>query len=427
MAGNHARLSPSNHRWVHCPGSVREEAVYEKITNASAIDGTGSHLLLEKCLKNDLDPGFYLGTVIGVNHPDKPSGWIVNKDRIERVEYCLNYIERRKKELRKEYPLKNYYINVSSETKSNPGELFGRDDWWGTVDITISVHLIYDNSVRFIEVVDFKDGRGYVDVQNNPQLIAYMAGKMPETVRRTVSRTRLTIVQPKTNPVIRSQDLTREEILEKVLKLNEAAQKTDDPNAPLISGKHCTWCSHKEKCSAIKDKTIERLGVFMKNTEVIEGNQLFESIETMFKDINSMSSDQLGQLLDAQAAINNIFKQASEEIERRLSIGEKVSGYALLPGNGKNQWKIEEEELVKVLKARKFKKEDIYISKLISPAQVLSSPYLTKEQKSKFEKEYIEYVPGKLSLKQVERKEETSLDIFDDVLEESPTEEISFI
>ena len=49
MSG-HARLSPSSSRWVHCPGSIREEAGYEDVSGEAAIDGTGSHLLLEECL-----------------------------------------------------------------------------------------------------------------------------------------------------------------------------------------------------------------------------------------------------------------------------------------------------------------------------------------------------------------------------------------
>ena len=45
----HARLGPSNPRWTKCPGSVREEMFYIDIPGEAAIDGTGSHLLLEMC------------------------------------------------------------------------------------------------------------------------------------------------------------------------------------------------------------------------------------------------------------------------------------------------------------------------------------------------------------------------------------------
>ena len=133
----HARLGPSNHRWPHCPGSVREEAKYPDIPGEAAIDGTGSHLLLELSLENNEPASFFLCTLIGVNSEDKPEGWMVNQDRIDRVQMCLDYVTRRCSELEAEYP--GCDISVETESKSDPGALFGRDDWNGTVDITIKV------------------------------------------------------------------------------------------------------------------------------------------------------------------------------------------------------------------------------------------------------------------------------------------------
>ena len=170
----HARLSPSNHRWPNCPGSVREEARYPDIAGESAIDGTGSHLLLEMCLIEDVTPNYYEGRIIGVNHEDKPEGWLVSQDRIDRVWMCLNYINRRKEELLTQYP--GATIQVQAETQTNPGGMFGRTDWKGTADVTITA--LIDNRAVFIEVVDYKDGRGWVNAEGNSQLISYLGGQM---------------------------------------------------------------------------------------------------------------------------------------------------------------------------------------------------------------------------------------------------------
>ena len=70
--GTHARLSPSNARWPNCPGSVREEASYIDVAGAAAIDGTGSHLLLEMCLDNAVPAIVYDGQVIGANDEARP-------------------------------------------------------------------------------------------------------------------------------------------------------------------------------------------------------------------------------------------------------------------------------------------------------------------------------------------------------------------
>ena len=145
----------------------------------------------------------------------------------------------------------------------------------------------------------------------------------------------------------------------------------------------------------------------------------------MFKDVTLISDDSLSQLLDSEAIITDIFYRVREEIEQRILAGIKVPGYAILPGRTIKKWKIEEAELVKILKARKFKKEDIYPSNLISPSQFLNSSLLTQLQKEKIEKEYIEVVPGKESLKPVSRKEQNAIDLFKDVVVQCET--VSFI
>lgn len=61
---SHARLGPSNHRWPHCPGSIKEEAKYPDTTSPAAHDGTGSHLLLELCITQNRTPESFIGEEI---------------------------------------------------------------------------------------------------------------------------------------------------------------------------------------------------------------------------------------------------------------------------------------------------------------------------------------------------------------------------
>ena len=202
----HARLSPSNHRWPHCPGSLREEAKYPDKSGDAAIDGTGSHYLLEICLKTG-DPNIkairYLGKTIGVGvDDDKPEGWLVDAARAARVQLALDYIKHRDNEIGG--------VTVTTEGISNPGKMFGRDDWWGTCDVTLQAL-----ATPFIEVIDYKDGFVYVDVKDNPQLLAYAIGICHQRNATGVSNPtiRMTIIQPKNekNP-IRFQEMTLEEI-----------------------------------------------------------------------------------------------------------------------------------------------------------------------------------------------------------------------
>lgn len=428
----HARLSPSNHKWVYCPGSIREEAKYPYITNSAAIDGTGSHLLLELCLNTGRPVQEYLNEYIGIGHKDKGSGWHINQNRIERVQTCIDYVEKRKKELLKEYS----FVVVKTESKSNPGLKYKRDDWWGTVDVTIFAYSSESKIPTFIEVIDLKDGQRFVDVNDNPQLIAYMGGKIYEYLSFKMFSTpiRMTIVQPKTKPPIRYVDSEVGKLLIKLNQIAIAAKKTDDKNAPLIpdgnGGKgYCKWCKHRDNCEARKNQIIGKLKE-MTNDVNTNGISLFEVINQTFKNIEDMGVETLSQMLDAKAAIDDIFKRAEEEATRRLENGDFIPGYSMLPSNSRREWDIEEEELVKKLKTFKLKKDDIYISKLISPAQIMSHNNLTKKQKERIENDYIKIIPGALKLKKVSiKKQENPVDMFRGIVKQCNTKlnNISFI
>lgn len=416
----HARLGPSNHRWPNCPGSVREEANYPDIPGEAAIDGTGSHLLLEMCLGNNVPAIQYDQQIIRANHPDHITGWLVGIERIQRVQMCLDYVSRRVKELKAEFP--GCKVTVEAESTSDPGGMFGRDDWKGTCDITI-VCIDADGDVVFIEVVDYKDGRGWVNAKDNTQLISYLAGKMRPFIATgpgmvaplnadRVKNCRMTIVQPKTNPVVRYQcstrfddDISPEKVIAKATEMSIAAAKTDDPNAPCISGKHCQWCKANPKrgghCVTATEQSIQVV-TKMSNTEVATVNlPMFEQVSQVIADPKSLTSDQLAELLSAKDALMAAFDKCEAEIVERIEQGQQVNGYAMQPGRVTRKWNEPEEEIVKKLKSRKLKLDDIYPKKLASPAQILKSDKLTDAQKKRIESDLVSEVAGKLTLKKV--------------------------
>lgn len=407
----HARLSPSNLRWPHCPGSVREEARYPDVAGEAAIDGTGSHLLLELCLSNDVTPDQYDGHIIGANHPEKPDGWMVSADRIERVQMCLSYIARRRRELSEEFT--DAVITVQEESSSDPGGMFGRDDWYGTADVTITV--MKDGQCLFVEIIDYKDGRGWVDVEGNTQLISYAGGKVrpfiasgPQQVRpfrpENVSYgVRVAVVQPKTQPPVRYQDYTTLQLVNALEQLSLAAMRTDQPDAPLENGPHCQWCKFKPDCPAQSEKSLEVLK--METTEIVStgGESLFELVQNVIHDVEDMTSARLAELADARAGIEAAFDRVEAELTSRLEQGQQVDGYALKPGRATRVWNEDEDTIVKMLRNRKLKSADIYPPKLASPAQIEKNANLTPEQKEKIIREYVTTKAGTLKLTRVER------------------------
>lgn len=403
-SNGHARLSPSNHRWPHCPGSIREEAAYPDESGPAAIDGTGSHLLLELALctlRNDVRAEEWLHRTIGEGHEEKPEGWYVDRDRVERVQMALDYVARRRQELQ--------ITSIEAESQSLPGFCCTpeRNDWWGTVDITIR-GICRTTGQKVIEVVDYKDGRGWVSEKDNPQLIGYAFGKLgvilyDGPVRRCnpdkdPHQVRMTIVQPKTNPVVRYQEISGSELWDKGLRLGDAARATDNPNAPLVAGKHCEWCKHGRAGNCTEKNKIATEGIqIMTDISTNTGSgrgSIIEAIQTGQIAPATMSDEQIASVLDAAALIKKLIDQVEEEAGKRLEGGGKIPGYTMGTGRGSNNWAEEEEVIAAKLKGMRFKKEEIYPPKLISPAQALKKKELTDRQKKALEG-LIKYEKGK--------------------------------
>jgi len=315
---------------------------------------------------------------------------------------CLDYVRRRHYELSEQYP--DTDIIIEAESRSNPGELFGRDDWWGTCDITITVW--HEEVPVFLEVIDYKDGRGYVSEKNNTQLMSYLGGKIG---RHNIEACRTTIVQPKTNTPVRYVDVDPTEVTRVLFELSKAAQATDDPDAPLNSGKHCQWCRHKKNCTEGVVDAMKEVKA-MTDVKIEGGESLFELIEKGFKDVTALGGEQLADLLDTKSTLMAQFAKVEEEIERRLDTGESVIGYAMAPGRGKNVWNADDKTIATALKGRRLKLNDVYPQKIISPAQMQKLTSLTDTQKERLTTQFVEYTPGSLKLKKVARQVATEVD-----------------
>lgn len=421
----HATLGPSNHRWPNCPGSVREEAGYVDVAGEAAVDGTGSHLLLEMCLLNGCRAEDYLGQIIGVNSTDNPNGWMIHQDRVDRVQMCLDYVMRRNTELSTEYT--GAVVNVETESRSNPGGISGHNDWWGTVDITITVVL--DGKVVFIEVCDYKDGRGWVSEKGNSQLEAYCIGKLrpyiaagPDLVRplKPVGiKVRMSIVQPKTTPPVRYEDTDDRDMINRFYVLDSAASEARRKDAPLVAGKHCQWCKANMKrgghCSVSAEAGIQKVKMMTEITNAT-GGDVVQQLQTAVANVKLLTAEQLASVLDIEEPLLSAFKALRNEAELRLSNGGKLPGYSMRPGRSSRVWAEDEETIAKKLRSRKLTNAEIYPQKLASPAQIMKCDKLDTKQRERLEKELIVTKAGELKLTRVARGEEKNAEeLFKDV------------
>ncbi len=393
----HAQLSPSRaHRWMACPGSIREEAKYPETTGPAAIDGTHTHTLLELCVKDDLvDPNKYVGMAL-VDHEGE---FVVDMERARRVLVAIEYIRNQVKEY-------NGLFTILPEQRVDPAHLIGRDDMAGTVDVQIF-------GGDTIELIDYKDGMGVVEVVDNPQLMQYALGvlasfKLPINVEYPYKRVRMTVIQPKLalkniNP-ISSYELPVSAILNKIGHVVVAAKATDDPDAPLVPGEsQCKFCRAKGSCAALAGNVMREVGIMFQPTV-----QSFDiAQQAANKDPATMDDQQIRQIMEAAPLMRQLLDGVEEEALRRLKAGVSIPGLKLVNGKGSRVWSLSENEIAEKLIGMGVPKTSVYETKLVSPAKAEklvwkkrdgTEKQLTERQLKTLDQEYVSKIAGKLTV-----------------------------
>ena len=355
---SHANLSPSKaHRWMNCPGSIREEAKFpDDRSGPAAIDGTHTHTLLEQCIKNNGDPM----KMIGITLSDHDGTFVIDEPRAERVQYALNEIQKIIQEMDGE-------VTVISEQRVDAGSLINRDDLAGTADVT----LIGDNE---IVVIDYKDGMTPVDVLENPQLKIYGCGVLAKYGKPSIVKVQMVIIQPKLrirnmHPV--SIDETTPEKLLTWLSndVAQSAEATDDPDALLKAGSHCKWCK-ASPCSAMKEESLKGLGIMSEHIDI--ANQAAQ------KDPAQLTNDEIRDIMESVPLIKSFIESVEKEAMTRLKAGHSISGLKVIHGRGQRSWNIDDEEIAGKLKGMGIPKDVIYSAKLITPAALEKAVWMKK-------------------------------------------------
>ena len=120
-------------------------------------------------------------------------------------------------------------------------------DLFGTSDFVAWKHG------EWLECVDLKYGMGHrVAIRNNLQLRYYALGAVQSLDGILPPIIKTTIVQPRLGEdCISTAEYSAFDMLEFSVELRDAAQRTDDPDAPLNAGGWCQFCSATHKCPAL--------------------------------------------------------------------------------------------------------------------------------------------------------------------------------
>lgn len=351
MTTTHKKLSMSGApRWGVCPGSIRECAKYpEESSGAAAIDGTHTHTTLETSVTKQISPAELVGQTLS----DHEGEFVVDKDRAERVQFALDYINSRQIDLG--------FPELHSEMKVDLVRMYGRDDAGGTADVV----LVGDDVV---EIIDYKDGMGPVDPESWQLkgygfcIISMFGGEKFVMKQKTM---RLTIIQPKLrakgHPGISFVDIPMSTFMAQEWDFNRMITATDDPNAPLVAGDHCNYCRHRGACTALSDKAMGAAGIVFPNLDVAQ--------QAADKDPTTMSDQQIREILEAAPLIRQMLEGAEKEAMRRFNAGKPIDGLKLVAGRGSRSWAYPDEEMAEKLKRFGLPKDAIWKTSLISPAQ----------------------------------------------------------
>lgn len=381
-----------------CPGSIREEARFpEPPEGAAATDGTHSHTLLERCIKEGTDPLGYVGHTL----TDHAGTFTVDAERAARVDVAVQYIKSRV----------GYHPPIA-EQRVFPDGLVLRDDLSGTVDCQIPDKSVY-------EIIDYKDGMAPVAAKDNPQLELYAIGVLAGLATENYPKVfRQTIIQPKLAvrgmPVISSHDISTKELLARVEVVKYEASLTDLPDAPLVPGEsQCKYCKAKGSCAALAGKVMGEVSLMFSpvtpaavTPEVIPAGVLDPAQQAAAQDPTTMSEQQLRQILEAAPLVRQLLEGVEVEVLRRLQAGQAFPGFKLVQGRGSRKWALPDDEIAKKLTQMGAPKAAVYKTTLVTPAQAEDLTWDKKGEHQKFSEiqvkrmqtEYVVKSAGKLTV-----------------------------
>ena len=333
----HATLGASaSHRWMGCPGSVALSAdIPDPPSSPHAAEGTTAHELAEAWLRNDTkatQDKLIIAKQLGYD-PDSMT------------DHVMTYVDY----VRSLTGAKMYEVRVSLEKLKPPTPMFG------TVDT-----VAWDAGTGHLEIVDLKYGQGVVvEAEGNSQLLYYLLGTVlylkvrPQTMR-------CTIVQPRAfhpDGVVRSMDVTWEDLKAFKAELLEAAEATTHDDAPLAVGDHCRWCKAKAICPEQRSHALELAQVEFD----------IEEREPVLMDPSSLTPEHLAMVLERGRLVEDWIKAVREYAHAQIDAGNEIPGWKLVEGRRSRSWR-NADEAEKWLRQR-FKVGQVFTKKLASPAQ----------------------------------------------------------
>lgn len=291
----HSKLGASSmERWSNCPGSVALCETMPKTSSAYAEEGTLAHELAAKILTGQK-----------VNLSD------YEPEMIEAVQVYVDFVR-----------------TITSNCAPHPDNLTLIEKGfklteihpklWGTCDC-----IIYSGATKTMYVFDYKHGAGVpVSPENNLQLMYYGIGALL-TTKLPVSKVVLGIVQPRysASDAVKCVELDTISLLDFTADLLDAVKRTEESDAPTVTGPHCKFCSAKPICPALR-----------REAEVAVKAQF--SVDKL----DAMDPLVVSELLSKLDVIEDWVKGVREFAYSQAKNGVQIPGYKLVPKRATRKW-----------------------------------------------------------------------------------------
>jgi hypothetical protein len=309
-------------RWMACPGSVKlSEGLPNEGTIYSAT-GTIAHKMAEIWLKTGVYSDGTMDNYIGQSFVEDGFEIKVTDEMIENVEiyknavwkYLFQYELKHRHDLRIEVGVSLPHIDEQA---------------FGTCDAMIVVPM------NRLIVIDYKNGREVVEVEDNEQLMYYALGAyyaLPESDRSDLIFVEMVIVQPNASHVsgpVRRHVIRVEVLLEFEARLEAAVKRIRSGDTSIQSGSHCRWCPARTICPEARNRMSSKAGVD------------FAAIETApvkLPPVQTLTPERLSRLMDNAREIKSWCNDIEDMGFKLAKSGTEIPGYKLVETQGNRAW-----------------------------------------------------------------------------------------
>jgi hypothetical protein len=333
----HSVFAPSSsHRWFNCPGSIALSANIVGVTSSFAKEGTSVHQLISECLTTGENAVVHVGRIIQVEGED----FLIDEYACECAQTFLDYVRAK---VREGYQLQ---VEVKLDLSHLAADQFGHGD-----------AVLYHPESFDLIIADYKHGRGIVvDVNENPQLLSYGSG-----ARRMHGGARsltLVVVQPRAgNPAVREWKTSIARLYGFEDEFRNAVARAQAPDAPLIPGGWCQFCSALGICPAIRSKSLE-----VARAEFAVMNEP--------PPLRVLSDDELGMILDQATMIEHWIEAVRKEGLQRAFANRLPTGWKMVRRRTLRRWKDESAVEAALVDILDMNPDQIWQHRLLSPAQI---------------------------------------------------------